>query len=699
MSSFAARVRRALLIVVGGERLRADPLFDADWYRWAYPDSPRSERGAARHYAVVGGHERIPSADFAANRYVAKFPDVIGSGLNPLVHYQRFGRLEGREVQPHFARYFVDDDGHLDRIALSTFLQSGSLTQGRGSVLRALPHLLHTMPRRGARGFGTILAALANERIDELGPVVVTGPTRGALVGVAVSIVGEPGGILTTASLAALMVGGEVGREQVALPGEDVPDADVHVEVEAGALVVPGSMAHLVEHARRAAGGTVIGVALEPDGVPVARWDAPDGTGPAVLRARIGRLDGGAEPEVDAADDLPADDLAPVGGATAVWWPECEATVRVIPRPRALVMNDSLPTPDRDSGSLSVVSHLRTLVSLGYRVVFVPQDLRYHHRYTPELESWGVEVVDERVVESFEQVAESLPFVVALLVRYPVFEWAYERLRCAQPAVPVLFAPLDLHHVRMTAQASLSGDADLAAASAAVREVELSALVRADATILASAAEVERVHRLVPTARAVWMPMARDRVAVAGIEEWSDRHDVVFVGSYAHPPNPDAVHWFLDEVWPSVADRLPDARFVAYGSGMPTELLARANDRVVMHGYVERLDEAFETARLGIAPLRFGAGVKGKITSTMLRGIPIVSTPVGVEGMELASDAIVVAADATAFADAIVELWGDEARLSALSAASLDDASTRFSFSAQRAAMAALLDTLGPGVR
>ena len=692
MASFAARVRRALLIVVGGERLRSDPLFDSEWYRWAYPDSPRSERGAARHYAVVGGHERIPSADFAANRYVAKFPDVIGSRLNPLVHYQRFGRREGREVQPHFTRYFVDDAGHLNRDALSEFLRSGSLLEGRGSVLRALPHLLHAMPRRTARGFGAILAALANERIEDLGPVVVTGPTRGALAGVSVSIVGEPDGILATASLAALMVGGEVGREQIALPGEDSTEGDVLVEVDAGALVVPGSIAHLVEHARRAAGRTVTGVALEPDGVPVARWDALDASGPSVLRARLVPADDDARrtvhaPEVD--DELPV-----VGGATAVWWPASVVTPRPVPRPRALVMNDALPTPDRDSGSLSALSHLRTLVSLGYRVVFVPQDLRFHPRYTPELESWGVEVVDERYVESFEQVAESLPFAVALLVRYPVFVWAFDRLRCAQPDVPVLFAPLDLHHVRMAAQASLSNDADLVATAAEVGKVELSALARADATIMASSTEVERAQQLVPTARIVRIPMARDRVAAAGIQEWSDRNDLVFVGSYGHPPNPDAVHWFLDEVWPSVAERLPDARFVAYGSAMPDDLLARATDRVVMHGYVERLAEAFATARLGVAPLRFGAGVKGKITSTMLSGIPVVSTPVGVEGMDVPGDAIVVAAGAAEFADAIVELWGDEPRLTALSASALDVASTRFSFEAQRAALAALLDSL-----
>src|SRR5690606_29265742 len=118
---------------------------------------------------------------------------------------------------------------------------------------------------------------------------------------------------------------------------------------------------------------------------------------------------------------------------------------------------------------------------------------------------------------------------------------------------------------------------------------------------------------------------------------------------------------------------------------------------------VEHLDDAFATARLGVVPLRFGAGVKGKVTSTLLAGVPVVTTPVGIEGMDLDGSAVLIADGASAFADAIVAAWHDEPRLTALSAAGLDAASTRFSFAAQRAALAALLTRLGlpaePGPR
>jgi hypothetical protein len=593
---FAARVRRASRIVIGAERLRADPLFDPVWYRWANPDAPRSARGSARHYAFVGVDEfRSPSVDFSAARYAAGHPDVADSGLSPLVHYLRFGRREGRRTWSHYERFFMDADGRLDRDALESFLRSGALTEGRGSVLRAAPHLLHAMPRGMSRAFGDILVALANDRAADLGPVLVTGPVHGSVPGVAVSILGEPG-ILATATLAALLVGAEVGQAQIASPGEPVPDGEVLLEVPAGALVIPGSIGRLALHARR--GGTVVALALHPDGTPWQSWTDDDAAGPPVPTAAL--ASGGI-----------AEDPSPrvVRGAGAVWWPEWTPPdsqgARPRQRPRALVLDASVPTPDLDSGSLSSVSYARTLVALGYRVVFVPLDLRHHRRYTPELESWGVEVVDERFVGSVDEVFAAVPFELALLIRPAVFTDAIGPLQHAQPAVRVLFAPLDLSHARLAAEAVISGDARLAAIADRIRDQELANIARADATILASSTEVERVRRLQPGACVAQVPMARERSAAASIDSWSDRHDLVFVGSYAHSPNVDALRWFLDEVWPKVAGRLPDARFIAYGSGMPDELQARATDRIVMHGHIEQLEDAFATARISVVPLRF----------------------------------------------------------------------------------------------
>lgn len=471
--------------MIGGERLRADPMFDTHWYRWTNPDAPRSARGAARHFVVVGVDEfRSPSPDFSAVRYAAGHPDVADSGLSPLVHYVRFGRREGRTTWSHYERFFADENGHVDRAAFESFLRGRALTEGRGSVLRATPHLLHATPRGKARAFGDILVALAKDAPADLGPVLVTGPSRGSLEGVAVSILGEAG-ILATATLAALLVGAEVGREQIAEPGEPTPEGDVLVEVQAGALVLPGSIGWLALHARRGS-GRVTGIALQADGAPAHSWTDEDSIPLAILT--------GARAEAKGTTDA----LPPlvVPGAAAVWWPQSAPPASTAHAPasqrrRALVMDASVPTTDLDSGSLCSVSYARTLVSLGYRVVFVPQDLRYHPRYTPELESWGVEVVDERYVGSIDDVIAGVSFELAVLIRASVFTLMIDRLHDAQPGVQVLFAPLDL------------GDHDE------------SSIARAAATIVFLSTEVDSIRRLQPAARVAHVPAAHTGEAAA----------------------------------------------------------------------------------------------------------------------------------------------------------------------------------------
>ena len=165
----------------------------------------------------------------------------------------------------------------------------------------------------------------------------------------------------------------------------------MRVEVAAGALVVPGSISRLVEHARR--GSTAVeGLALHLDGARVAPWHGVDTLGSGILTARVTAATDQRGDLPEAQPGMPAQ----IGGATAVWWPGMAPAARGIQRPRALVMAPTIPTPDLDSGSLCTVSYARTLASLGYRVVFVPEDLHFHPRYTLDLESWGIEVLDKR---------------------------------------------------------------------------------------------------------------------------------------------------------------------------------------------------------------------------------------------------------------------------------------------------------------
>jgi glycosyltransferase involved in cell wall biosynthesis len=148
----------------------------------------------------------------------------------------------------------------------------------------------------------------------------------------------------------------------------------------------------------------------------------------------------------------------------------------------------------------------------------------------------------------------------------------------------------------------------------------------------------------------------------------------------------DAVRWFVEAIFPSVRARLPNVRFHCIGSHATEAILALGQvEGVIVHGHVPDIDPYMRGARIAIAPLRYGAGVKGKVNLSMAHGQPVVATSCAVEGMHLRSgDDVLVADDAQGFADAIVRLYEDEALWTRLRDNALVNVEKHFSLDAGR---------------
>jgi glycosyltransferase involved in cell wall biosynthesis len=169
-------------------------------------------------------------------------------------------------------------------------------------------------------------------------------------------------------------------------------------------------------------------------------------------------------------------------------------------------------------------------------------------------------------------------------------------------------------------------------------------------------------------------------------QPWAQRRDLVFVGGFRHPPNVDAVLWFASEVFPATRAQLPDVVFHCIGAHVPGEVQALAGrDGIRVHGHVPDIGPYMDGARVAIAPLRYGAGVKGKVNLSMAHGQPVVATSCAVEGMHLRDgEDVLVADDAQAFADAVVRLYQDEALWNALARNGLANVERHFSLDAGR---------------
>lgn len=358
---------------------------------------------------------------------------------------------------------------------------------------------------------------------------------------------------------------------------------------------------------------------------------------------------------------------------------------------RVLLVDVSTPRPDRDSGSLRACNLMRLLMGEGFQVDFLPDDGADAGPYTQALLDLGVQVRHGAATKArrrwFKTHGDSYDAIV--ISRYHLAEYLIPLLRKYAPRATLVLDTVDLHHLREEREAGLRNDPALRRLAASTRRRELAAIAAADVAWVVSPAEAQLLARALPSASVKVLPNLHE-VEHSPVP-FQARSGLLFVGGARHPPNVDAAGWLLTRIWPLVRARLPGCTLHIVGEGMPAALGGiRPPEGAVLHGHVPDLAPLLAGARVGLAPLRFGAGVKGKINLCMASGMPVVATGCAAEGMHLEHGRDILVADtAEEFADAVVALHSDPAQWSSLSEAGLDNVRRHFSFDAARATIAA----------
>jgi len=338
---------------------------------------------------------------------------------------------------------------------------------------------------------------------------------------------------------------------------------------------------------------------------------------------------------------------------------------------RALVVDATTPTPKQDAGSVTTTLTLRLFQDLGYKPYYAPQDnFLFDPTHSPELLRLGVECAYSPFDGPFDAYIRRYGGLLdAILVyRMPVLEATLDELRRHAPRAPVLFHMMDLHFLRMERQAELDGTEESRLAAAKMKAKELDLVGRVDCTITHSTFERDLLAREVPGASVVVWPFMFE---FFGTEiDFEDRRDIVFLGGYKHPPNIDAVQFFAREVMPLILREAPDVRFIVAGANPGPGVQALESEHVVVTGLIDDLRDVFDRTRVFVCPLRFGAGTKGKVSTAMSYGLPVVSTTCGAEGMELIEgEDVLIADDPQALAAACLRVYRDAALWQRMSAA------------------------------
>ena len=313
---------------------------------------------------------------------------------------------------------------------------------------------------------------------------------------------------------------------------------------------------------------------------------------------------------------------------------------------RVLIIDALTPTPDKDSGSMDAYNYMKIMKKLGFHVTYVPENLIFFDEFTRDLQRMGIECAYLPFVhspkEAFIHYAPTADFVMLcrVYVAVPLIDLARQQA----PRAHIIFDTVDLHFLREERRAELEDSSALFDRAANLREQELDVIRKVDVTILRSRYEVEFLKQIVPNAHLYHVPIVRDIPGPSAMP-WEDRRDIVFIGSFTHPPNEDAVKYFINEVWPVLRAGGFSERFLVVGGNVPDDIASLASDDVIFLGFVKDLLDVFGKCRLSVAPLRYGAGMKGKVITSLSYGVPCVATTIAAEGSGLTHHENILVAD------------------------------------------------------
>lgn len=324
---------------------------------------------------------------------------------------------------------------------------------------------------------------------------------------------------------------------------------------------------------------------------------------------------------------------------------------------RVLVIDQSVPTYDMDSGSCRMYYILKLLARLNYSVVFYPGDRLRREPYTEKLESIGVKVLFDDLVSFLR--TRGGDFSITILSR-PDEAFKYlPYIRAYAINSKVIYDTVDIHWVRFERALKLHNSSELLERARYFRSIEYVNAESSDLTLAVTEIDKNFLLEVCRDVNIEVIPTIHE--AYSHKAPFSDRKDLLFIGGFNHQPNVDAVLHFISKIFPIIRVKIPGIKIHVVGSNPPASILNLSSEDINVTGYIQDVQPYFLGSRVFVAPLRYGAGMKGKIGQSMSFGLPLVTTSIGSEGMGLVNGKNALIADQPErFADEVVRLYNDE---------------------------------------
>lgn len=335
-----------------------------------------------------------------------------------------------------------------------------------------------------------------------------------------------------------------------------------------------------------------------------------------------------------------------------------------------LVIDHYVPQWDQDAGSRTTYSYLRLWLRMGLHVLFVGDNYARLEPYATVLQQMGVEVLAGNhwsMTRFREWIKKNGRYLDYILLNRPHIAIKYIGCLRKETKAKIIYYGHDLHFLREQRQYETEKNPALLQSAAEWKEKEQALFTKADIIYAPGAYEKHVIQAMVPDKRVQAIPIYlydKKEFSSYAASDVKGRDGLLFVGGFRHQPNADSIRWFIEEIHPMILDKCPMVRMYIVGSNPTPYIQSLASERIVVTGYVsdEELERLYKTCRVVVSPLRFGAGVKGKIVEAMRYGVPLVTTPVGAEGLPKADSCMAIAdvGDAAAFAVKTLRLLEDD---------------------------------------
>jgi len=334
-------------------------------------------------------------------------------------------------------------------------------------------------------------------------------------------------------------------------------------------------------------------------------------------------------------------------------------------------VDHAAPQYDLYAGSRTNFMYLEMLVEMGLEVKFLSEHFQRLEPYSTELNQLGIETLDgEWYRENWEswlkENAQTIDYVF-FHKPDPASKFLPAVKSCTNAAI--IYQCHDLHYLRLRRKAEVENDQSILEEAELYEKKEDFICSNSDVLLTFSEVEEKFLKEKFPDKRVFTAPLFFYPDVRDPDRDFSKRRDLLYVGACAHSPNHDAVSWFCKEIFPLIQLKVPDIALNVVGADPPPDISSLDSNAIKILGRVseEELNHLYESVRMMVVPLRFGAGVNGTVIEALYNGLPLVSTSIGLEGIKGIDQLASPQDDPEDFAAEVVSVYSNEKELQELS--------------------------------